>query len=110
MCYAKCSSGYFRSSGDIEYCQKRCPSGTTDIGLFCRTDGRTKQKGCCKTFGKCTVFSPRCCGGCSSGYTNPGCFCEPSWRKQSRKYSPGKTKYSRSATGCTDPRYPDGPK
>eukprot|EP00929_Paragymnodinium_shiwhaense_P088760 TRINITY_DN4907_c0_g1_i1.p1 TRINITY_DN4907_c0_g1~~TRINITY_DN4907_c0_g1_i1.p1 ORF type:complete len:659 (-),score=92.88 TRINITY_DN4907_c0_g1_i1:944-2920(-) len=111
MCYPKCPAGYFRSDGDIEFCQKPCPEGTTDIGLHCRTNGMTKSKTCC---GHCWPNNwccrTWCCGGCGPGWTNTGCFCEPSWIPQDRKYSPGSTKYTRSVIGCTDPNFPDGPK
>lgn len=111
MCYSSCQeygSDYFRGDDDIEYCQKRCPGGTTDIGLYCRTDGNTRSKHCC---GGCWPGNwccrTWCCGDCGAGWTNTGCFCEPSWQDQDRKYSPGKTKYDRSVVGCDNGE--DGP-
>jgi len=111
MCYPRCGRDRSRSNGDIEFCNRPCPSGTTDTGLHCRTNGHTKSKSCCGTCWPnnwcCRTW---CCGGCPSGYTNTGCFCEPSWVEKDRQYSPGKTKYDAAAVGCADPRYPDGPK
>lgn len=111
MCYPKCGRGRSRSNGDIEFCNKPCPRGTTDIGLHCRTNGHTKSKSCC---GRCWpnkwCCRTWCCGGCPAGHKNTGCFCEPSWVQQDRKYSPGKTKYDKGVVGCPNPRFPDGPK
>ena len=74
MCYRICPSGSARHDYDIEFCSYGCPSGSTNTGLFCRTNGWTKSKSCCYSLGVCWV---KCCGGCPSGHTNTGCFCEP---------------------------------
>jgi len=109
MCYRICPSGGKRHWYDLEYCNYPCPSGSSNTGgLTCRTNGWTRGKSCC---GTCWPGNwccrTACCGGCPAGYTNTGCFCEPStfWRR--RDYSPGKTKYDNSVVGCSNPRYPD---
>ena len=118
MCYPKCGGNTYRSNLDIEYCQTHCPSGTTDIGLHCRTNGHTYwRKPCCHRHCKYRCGWRRtcrwccrpsaCCGSCRSGFTNTGCTCEPSWTAQGRAYSPGKTKFDNGATGCSEPSYPD---
>ena len=74
MCYKNCPSGGTRDWYDIEFCGFGCPSGSTNWGLTCRTNGWTKSKSCCYALGICWA---KCCGGCPAGHTNTGCFCEP---------------------------------
>ena len=78
MCYRICPSPSARHWHDIEYCGYPCRSGSTDIGLLCRTDGNTQAKTCC---GRCWpadwCCQTWCCGSCPAGWTNTGCTCEP---------------------------------
>ena len=78
MCYRICPSGGKRHWYDLEYCNYPCPSGSSNTGVTCRTNGWTRGKSC---FGTCWPGNwccrTACCGGCPAGYTNTGCFCEP---------------------------------
>lgn len=49
MCYRICPSGGKRHWYDLEYCNYPCPSGSSNTGVTCRTNGWTRGKSCCGT-------------------------------------------------------------